>query len=158
MNPAQPQSSIWNHVGTVRDFALTGCVRIPALVAQASAASMVGIAVFRGLKLIGSAFISPEAIANFYARLVPNAMQATLSVAGKRTLLFTALDTFSMFDKVPTKQLLVVATATMVWSTLVLEGCHYFCGRPSRLYNKVLFATRLKVKWTSLTQDIKRLW
>ncbi|MCB1117155.1 MAG: hypothetical protein KDK50_01090 [Chlamydiia bacterium] len=148
-------SSLWNHVNTVRDFALTGCLRIPALVAQASAASMVGVVVFRGLKMVGSAFISPEAIAQFYARVVPSAVQATLNVAGERSLLFTALDTFSMLDKYSTQQLLITASATLVWSALVLEGCHYLCGKPSPLYNQVLSVTRLEVKDTSLIEDAK---
>lgn len=152
---AQPRN-IWNHVNTVRDFALTGCVRIPAFVAQASAASMIGVAVFRGLQIVGSAFVSPETIARFYTRVVPDGVQATLTVAGERTLLFTALDTFSLLDKVPTKQLLITAAATLVWSTLVLEGCYYLCGKPSPMYNRVLSFTRLQVKETSLVQDIKK--
>lgn len=144
-------------IARVTEVATTATMRIPALVAQATAVSMLATVVFRAAKLVASSVGSGlyRLSTELYTSNAPNALQTGVLAFGEKTYFFEFLGTLKMFDNIPTSVLLTRSIAVCFWSTLMLEVAFYACGKPSPVYNQVLSVTRISIKDTSFIRDAR---
>ena len=129
-------------------------MRIPSLVQQMGAISMIGVVVFRGAKLVGGSQLY-NGIHSLYQSTTNAGIKTFVEGCANKTYFFEALDTFDMMEKYPTRVLLIKGLAALFWSTVALEICHYLCGKPSGAYNAFLFPTRFTLSENSFLHDLK---